>query len=318
MTEDLRRARQLLLDRGFVPAGRESYPLFQNFIHDSELAEKTAVIATVWSASFNELYKITNGYLCTAWFFPGLPVYFELNRSVDCQYPLQDMIDELYGLAMEAGLPFLQLYAIDEQFLGEYESVRGYEIKTEYSDDHSEYVYPVKELLEVSGSVNFYKRKRLNKCFNNPDISIVHLTEKNIGVCLEVQNQWCAPKDCGVCASFAGCEKTALEIMTDTFDGRIHQGLLLYSGKTPTGYVICEKKNAKLAYLYFGKSIIQDYFVYLIYMIVKMYYTDVEYLNINEDMGSSGLRMFKSHLSVHEYWRKYACTYIEKKGERGI
>jgi hypothetical protein len=133
-----------------------------------------------------------------------------------------------------------------------------------------------------------------------------------------VQNQWCAPKDCAVCASFAGCEKTAVEIMTAIFDEKIHRGLLLYCKEAPTGYVICEKKSANLTYLYFGKSIVQDYFVYLIYMIAKMYYADVKYLNINEDMGSPGLRMFKSHIGVHELWRKYLCTYTAKKEKQGI
>jgi hypothetical protein len=318
MTGEFQKAYQCLVDKGFVPAGRESYPLFQNFIHDSELAEKTAVVSTVWSATFNELYKIINGYLCTAWFFPGLPVYFELNRPLDCGCPLQDMIDGLYSLAMEAGLPFLQIYAIDEKFLGEYESIRGYDIRTEYSDDHSEYVYPVQLLLNLTGRINNPKRKRLNKCFNNPGISIVPLTKENIGLCLEMQNQWCASKDCATCASFAGCEKTALETMIDIFDEQIHQGLLLYSGKSIAGYVIGEKKSQKLAYGYFGKSIVQDHFVYLIYMMVKMYHADVEYLNTNEDMGSPGLRMFKSHISVHELWRKYACTYTAKGGSQGI
>jgi hypothetical protein len=51
-------------------------------------------------------------------------------------------------------------------------------------------------------------------------------------------------------------------------------------------------------------------------MMYKEYLTGVEYMNMSEDMGHTGLRQFKSHLSVHEFWRKYICTYT--KAEEGI
>jgi hypothetical protein len=46
-------------------------------------------------------------------------------------------------------------------------------------------------------------------------------------------------------------------------------------------------------------------------MLVKTYFSDVAYLNINEDMGNTGLRVFKAELSIHELWRKYACTFTK-------
>jgi hypothetical protein len=55
----------------------------------------------------------------------------------------------------------------------------------------------------------------------------------------------------------------------------------------------------------------EGYFVYLIYMLFKSCLPEVEYMNLNEDMGSPGLRLFKSHLSAYELWPKYICTYTK-------
>jgi hypothetical protein len=191
-------------------------------------------------------------------------------------------------------------------------------MKTEYSDDHSEYAYRIKDVLELSGGINFYKRKRLKKCFAMSNISVRPITSENVYTCLTIQEAWCCKQDCSFCNSFAGCEKQALKVMVTIFKEPLYKGLILYHDEHPVGYVICEKKDNSLVFLYFGKATVPDFFVYLIYMIVKMYFSDVEYLNINEDMGNQGLRQFKAHLSAYDLWRKYGCTFTKVvEGGRG-
>jgi hypothetical protein len=313
MTEQHHKAHTYFKEQGFLPVTVETYPELKVYEGESVLAEMSATITTVWAVSYHELYKIIQGYLCTVWFFEGTPVFFEIRRpqSRAVPYSLQEIVDTLYELSVEAGLPFLQIYAIEERFLGEYESLKGYYIKTEYSDDHSEYVYKTDDLLELSGAVNFYKRKRIKKCVAMSNISARPLTGKNIYTCLAIQEAWCRNQECSFCRSFAGCEKQALELMTTLFEEHIYKGLLLYQDDLPVGYVICEKRDNKVVFLYFGKATVPDFFVYLIYMIVKIHFSDVEYLNINEDMGNKGLRQFKAHLSTHELWRKYLCTFTK-------
>jgi hypothetical protein len=315
MCEKTDKAYDFFLKRGFVPANAESYHVFKEYEQCSVLQEMTATIIAAWSFKYNGLYKILHGYLCSVYFYEGKPVYFALHRPQgEVGYSLQQIIDILYDLSIEAGLPFLQIKFIEDRFLMEFEEIKGYQIKTEYFDDDNEYAYRTKDLIELSGGINLNKRSRLKKFLNNEHVALRPLTCENIHICFEIEKEWCLHKQCSYCESFSGCEKKAMEIMGDIFDNRIYNGLIGYYDDIPVGYVICEKRNKGISYLYFGKANIKDYFVYLIYMMVQTYLMDAEYMNMNEDMGNMGLRTFKKHLSTHDLWRKNICTFT-KGGE---
>ncbi|MDR1904737.1 MAG: phosphatidylglycerol lysyltransferase domain-containing protein [Treponema sp.] len=310
MTEQDRRSREGFLRQGFLPVDRNSYPLYKAHDENNRLSEMTAAIVTSWGSAFNAVYKQINGYLCSAWFTGGLPVYFEIHRpwgTGDCSLP--EIVDVLYGLSREAGLPFLQIGVIDGLFLKEYTGIRGYHIKTGYDDDHSEYGFKTGDLLELSGGINEDKRRHLKKCSRIPDVSLRPMTKENVRFCLEIEEEWCRRQDCPVCGSLVGCEKKALEIMVDIFDDTVYNGVFAYIKDTPAGFAIGEKKDENISFLYFAKANVPDLNVYIYYMMVKTYLSGAEYLNLGEDMGKKGLRIFKTHLGVHEMWRKYVCTY---------
>jgi hypothetical protein len=317
MTAEDRRVYDYLQRQGFLPTDSASYPVLKEYEQYSGLQEMGAVMIVVWYYIYHGLYKIIHGYLCCVFFYEGRPVYFTVHRPRETPgRPLGAIIDILYDLSREAGLPFLQIKFIEERFLKEYEAAEGYHIKTECREDNSEYAYRTKDLMDLQGPDNYYKRKRLNKFLNNEKVSLRSMSRETVGLCAEIEAEWCRHQDCAYCESFTGCEKKAMEAMETIFDDRFHKGLFLYYEGKPAGYIICEKINERFSFLYFGKSNIQDGFVYLIYMMYKDYLPDVEYMNMSEDMGHPGLRQFKAHLSVHEFWRKYICTFTkaERKG----
>jgi hypothetical protein len=299
------------LSHGFLSVDRSAYPVLHRYDGgDNLLGEMTATVAVIWGFEYYALYKVIGGYLCSIWFFRHDPdYYFEVNRPAQPEFPLQTLVDTLYQMTSEAGLPCLRIYSVNEENLPEFQSIPNFDIQTEYTDDHSEYFYKVKDLMDLNGGVNFYKRKRLKRCFALTDISIKPITNENIATVLDIQDLWCKHQDCEFCGSFVGCERKALEVMVSIYNDKEKMGLLLYQGDIPSGYIICEQVNEKVSYLYQGKAVIQDFFIYLIYMMYKNYQPNVEYMDINEDMGHEGLRMFKKHLSVYELWRKYLLTY---------
>jgi hypothetical protein len=295
--------------QGFLPIERASYPLFKGY-EDSMLQERSATIIVAWADAHRGLYKIIRGCLCSVFFFKSMPIYFALHRSPENDCSLQQLIDILYDLSCKAGLPFLQINVIDENTLKEYENVDGYDIKTECK--YSEYAYKTRDLLDLSGKINYYKRKRLNKFLDKEDISLLSITKDNVRLCSEIEKEWCRYQDCSQCASYYGCEKDALMIMEDLFNEHSYKGLIGYQNNTPIGYIICEKINEKIAFLCFGKGVIRDFFIYLIYMMFKEHLTDVDYMNFNDDMDNFGLRMFKRKLSAYKLWHRYSCTFTRR------
>jgi hypothetical protein len=270
----------------------------------------SAVMFVVWRYNYFGLYKVIHGYLCSVFFYEGRDVYFTIHAPEKPERPLAAIVGILADLCRKSGLPSLQIKFIEERFLPEYKSLNP--INIAYSEDNSEYAYKVSDLLDLSGPVNYYKRKRVKKFAAMADVSLRPITAENIRLCAEIETEWCAYQDCAYCESFTGCEKKAIEVFFDLFDEKIHKGLFLYLGEKPVGYIICEKISEKLGVLYFGKVNIQDGFVYLIYMMFKEHLTDVEYMNISEDMGHQGLRRFKRLLSAYELWRKYIVTFDVK------
>jgi hypothetical protein len=273
----------------------------------------SVVMLIVWRYNYFGLYKIIHGYLCSVFFYEGRDIYFTIHAPEEPKYSLSAIVEQLEDLCRKNGVSSLQIKFVEERFLPEYRSLGP--IKAAYSDDNGEYAYKVSDLVDLSGQANYYKRKRVKKIASMEGVSLRPITAANIRLCEEIETEWCANQDCAYCESFTGCEKKVIEAFFDIFDEKLHKGLLLYLGEKPVGYIICEKISEKLSFLYFGKANVQDGFVYLIYMMFKEYLTDVEYMNISEDMGHLGLRRFKRLLSAYELWHKYIVTFDIKEKE---
>jgi hypothetical protein len=140
------------------------------------------------------------------------------------------------------------------------------------------------------------------------DLSFVPVNKDNFFLCREVEKTWCAEHDCVYCRSFYGCEKEALELMAEIFDEKRHFGLVAVAEGRSAGYVICQKMSETLAFLYFGKGNLPQLYAHLIHKTFDEY-IHTEYMNISDDLGMKGLRIFKKELSKHELWPRYGCIY---------
>ncbi|MDR2050145.1 MAG: hypothetical protein LBP69_11905, partial [Treponema sp.] len=105
------RVRRFFRDRGFLPADVSACPVFSVFSRYSLLQEMSAPIISSWFFAYHGLYKVIGGCLCTFYFHGAKPVYVTIHRPAagQSQLPLARLIDLLYGLCREAGLPILQI-----------------------------------------------------------------------------------------------------------------------------------------------------------------------------------------------------------------
>ncbi|GHV63232.1 hypothetical protein AGMMS49587_12580 [Spirochaetia bacterium] len=319
-------SRGYFLQQGFLPMGIDSFPVFKQFdTGGRQFHELTATVSSIWAFGFDAVYKIIEGFLCSIWFYKTGHVYFVIQppRSITADTSLSQLLDTLYSMAAEAGLSeaasaALQLWAVDEHLLAELRRLEAWDVLPEYNEDCSEYVYRVADLVEWKGGVNLNKRNSLKRCFNTPNVAIRPLSKENFSLCFAVEDEWCTHQDCESCGAFAGCLKDSLKNMAAIFDNSIYGGIALYIDDKPAGYAIWEVMGGtKTAYIYFAKSNVTNFNVYLYYMMAKDYLAEagVEYVNNGYDMGKPGLRTFKKHLSVHELIPKYLCT-LSRKSNR--
>jgi hypothetical protein len=318
MTEQQAKVYNFFTEKGFLKADKDSYSVYKNYSQYSDLQEMSAFIVCAWSNAYRGLYKIINECLCSIYFHKAEQPYFIIHRPIGKETSLQALIDTLYDMATEAGLPNMQVKLIEERFIKEYEAVLGYDIQTSFNENENEYIYKINDLLKLTGTVNFYKRKRLKRFFNDPLFTIRPITNETITLCSQIEDVWCKHTECEGCESFTGCEKKAIDIMINIFDEAVHCGLFLYYNEDPVGFIICEKINKRVSYLYFGKANKHDGFIYLIYAMFKDYLTGVEYMNMAEDLGDPGLRIFKSKLSSHEFLQRHVCTFTRTGSRTGV
>ncbi|GHT49191.1 hypothetical protein FACS1894102_3530 [Spirochaetia bacterium] len=308
-----------LKKEGFKPVNRDSYNIFKKFEGDNLLEERTATIITAWSPENHGLYKVIDGYLCALFFLKTKPEYFIVYRTPGTNENLQMIIDKLYCIAKNVGLPDLRIEAIENRFLKAYTTdITGYNIETFFNKNDSEYAYKIEDLTNLDGSINYYKRKRVNLYCDREDVRLEPMTKQNVELVKEIEKKWCeASSDCDECRSYYGCEKHAIDEMVLFFDENIHTGLIGYEGDLPVAYIICERVNKNVSYTYFGKGIDDNFFVYIIYMLFKTYINDTDYMNIGEDLGEFGLRFFKRKLSLNELWERHCCIYKKIQGKHG-
>jgi hypothetical protein len=316
MSEKMNVFYEFFLRECFVPVDKSIFPVLKEHQDNMIFAEMSAALIISWEFVYNGLYKIINGVLCIVYFREGQPVYFTFHRPANMsKEDMRNIIDCLYNLAQRAGLPFLQIRCIEDHFLQEFETIDDYNVQTEYEENDSEYVFRTENFLSLGGQANKDKRWRYNKCVSRTDISFQPMTKENAGLCLEIQDEWCHGRDCVECASYIGCERKALERMVAIFDERFYEGLFLYLGDVLVGYGIGELLTSQIAVIYYGKSPANDYLFYITYVMVKTFFGEADYINLDSDVGNAGIRTFKKHLGEYELWRKYICTF-KKKGDQ--
>jgi hypothetical protein len=309
MTERQTKAYNYFLKEGFLPVDKEQYLSLRSFDGDNHTHEMTAAVCSIWGFAYHALYKQVYSCLCSIWFYSGGYSSFLVHRSPGMSKGgIAALVDALYELSANSGLPGLQIWPVEERFLEDYEQLETYTFNADCDENWCEYVYSPQDILELSGRANFNKRNRLKKNFAMPNIAIRSLTKENFDCCFQVEDAWCKEQDCTYCESFGGCAKKSLENMAALFEERFFQGMIGYINDVPVGYAIWENTGRR-AFVYFAKTYIPNFNIYLYYMMVKDYLFAAEFINIGSDMGKMGLRVFKQHLSVHTMLRKYRCTF---------
>jgi hypothetical protein len=301
-----------LLENGFVTAGIENYTVVKNFNADNQLNELTVCSIVTWSGELNTLYKIINGFLCIANFYAAGEISFSVIRSTagDC---LQNVVDTLYDLSINAGLDNLPVWFIEERFLEDYRSLKGYIVDTVCTEDIYEYIFNTDSLLNLDGRANKERRRLLRRFSENSNVSVKPITKENISLCLGIDEKWCNSQDCDQCRAFVACSKNALKIMINIFDDSVYQGVLGFIDDLPVSYLIFEKAGDDIAYFHYSKTIVPNFCYYIYYTTIKHYLYNIKKVNFGIDLGNQGLRFYKRNLGEYEFLRSYICTLIREK-----
>ncbi|MDR2602230.1 MAG: phosphatidylglycerol lysyltransferase domain-containing protein [Spirochaetaceae bacterium] len=304
-----------LSDAGFVSIKPEDYDLFAEYEKDSQLIERTALNVISWIPEHNGLYKIIEGYLCCVFIYSQKPPFFTIYKPIKPGFDnlLDFIVDALFQITQNiSGFEF-QIRYIPEEHIEEYRKIQKFKSNIFYLDSEIEYVLNCDEFLSLKGGKNKNKSRRIKKFINDGAIAFLPVDRSNIGCCLEIEEKWCEGKNCAVCSSPNGCEKNAVVGMMNLFDEKKHCGLISTRDGVLTGYIIIEIRDETSAFMFFGKSLENNFFAYIIYETIKRCMTKAVFFNIDADLGIEGLRRFKSGLNPAIFRKKYVYMIAENE-----
>jgi hypothetical protein len=216
----------------------------------------------------------------------------------------------LRWLRDERGLAGPRLERADSRFVAEISGVAGLEI--EPCREHFDYVYRSEDLIALKGSRYHAKRNFLNRFESSAAYQLQPLGPENLGLCAEFQERWCEFRRCEEDLNLLGEWEAIKEALAHysglkvkgeviTMDGRVEAFTFGELLNADTAVVHIEKANPEIPGLY--AAINQKF--------LQKYWSEVRYINREQDLGEEGLRRAKLSYHPDHLEEKYRIRLVE-------
>jgi hypothetical protein len=172
--------------------------------------------------------------------------------------------------------------------------------------DQWDYVYAVRELIELGGNRHHRKRNHIEQFRSRHSFTYRPLTRALAPACQELQDRWCDEKHCDLMATLRAEGRAIKEVLSSFETLGVTGGCIEVEGKieaftlgevlNPETVVIhIEKANAALHGLY---QLMNQQFL-------EKAWPSVSYVNREQDLGIEGLRQAKESYHPHHMVEKF-------------
>ena len=239
-------------------------------------------------------------------------------QPIGAQEKMQDAITKILRVAEENRGDRKFMFAVVEKIFAE-ELARyphaDFDITAER--DSFDYVYLAQDLINLSGRKFHGKNNHLNAFRKEyPAAEYVPITEEIIPKCREELNIWSdLHKRANPDDPFIGYEQAAIHEIFDHFEAfKLKGGAILIDGKV-AAFTFGEQLNSDTAVIHVEKA---DQNVRGIYAAINQNFVEHEwsemiYINREEDMGIDGLRRAKESYRPIKMIEKFNATLADKK-----
>lgn len=172
--------------------------------------------------------------------------------------------------------------------------------------DNSDYVYLVKDLIELPGTRFHSKRQAIKRCLAEHKCEYVPITADIVELCLLLQEEWCNLVNCNESKGLREEDQAIKETFLHydrlnafgaavSVDGGIQAFTVGEKLSNDTAVIHFEKANPKIRGLY---QLINQWFC-------KNALSGYKYVNREQDLGELGIRRAKEGYHPHHMVEKY-------------
>lgn len=187
-----------------------------------------------------------------------------------------------------------------------------------YSNEGSyDYVYSIDDLAELKGKKYHGKRNHLKRFFEtHPNYMVQPIGDNNIGKVKQFSNYWYRARLVENPNADFYMEQEALEKAFRDYRELGMEGLVLLNGEEILAFTIASRLSEDTFDVHFEKarSDIQGAYPAINYEFaryIRNKYSNVRYLDREEDMGIEGLRKAKQSYHPHHMIKKYTACLLE-------
>lgn len=190
----------------------------------------------------------------------------------------------------------------------------GDKIKTELDRDASDYVYLLKNLVELQGSKYRSQRKSIKQFQRQHEFEYASLTKEIVPGCLELQEDWCNVRACYDDPHLAGEDKAIFDALSH-FDILDFKGAVIIVEEKIKAFTMGEPLNAETLVVHIEKGSHEREFRGIYALINKLFleneWANFKYVNREQDTGEEGLRKAKMLYHPEFMVDKYILTRLK-------
>lgn len=275
-----------------------------------ENAEYTFTNLYMWRDMLNLKWAVEDEVL---YVFSSNDKNFSAWQPIGAQDKMQDAITKILQVAEEnCGDKKFMFVVVEKSFADELARYPNAKFNITADCDNFDYVYLAQDLINLSGRKFHGKKNHLNAFKREyPDAKYLPITKEIIPQCREELNIWyethkrANPDDPFICY-----EQAAIHEIFDHFDAfKLKGGAILIDNKV-VAFTFGEKLNSDTAVIHVEKadSNVRGIYAAINQQFVEHEWSDMIYINREEDMGIEGLRKAKESYRPIKMIEKFNAT----------
>ena len=280
----------------------EDKPIFDDFFAQDppQCSEYTFTNLFMWKERYRTTWRVWKDCLLIV-FCPGDDVHYGLQPigQGDKRAALDYLADHVSTLTDN-----VQVCRVAENFIEEHVSSGRYEVIKDR--DNSDYVYLAQELAELPGNKFHKKKNHVNKFIKNNEFEYRPLDSKVVDLCLDLQEEWCELRECVLNPALFDENMAVYEALKNYQQLGFVGGAFLIDSKVEA-FSFGEKLNPETAVIHVEKanSQISGLYAAINQHFCQVEWTDIKYINREQDLGQEGLRKSKKSYHPHHMVDKY-------------
>jgi hypothetical protein len=292
----------------FKSLALEDKETIESFIDKSNLESYENLFSSLYMwRKFNDLkYAVIDGALVFEKNEEGRGIFY--SQPVGCNSEnISSIIEKLVERNRELGRKEMLFGDSDEKFIEDLKKYTDYKVEAEEDTDDAEYVYSINELIELKGKKFHGKKNHVNSFIKSYNYEIREInSDEIIEDCLLLLHKWHEE----VAVTVDQEMLAEIEAIKDVFRELKYfdlKSIAVYVEGKLAGFAVGEKVNDKMAVIHIerGETDFNGIYAFVNREFLVRNFSDLEFVNRQEDTGNEGLRKAKTSYHPVKMVRKY-------------